>query len=109
MVKHYVLTLTTGAQQFSKVLANTNASGASADAVPRWGNITVQADSGATGAIYIGGYGTQLTTSIWGIFIPIPASSVPAAPISLGPGTLDDWVATSAAATDKLHITVTTT
>lgn len=108
MVKHYVLTLATGAQRLSAVLGNTNASGATIEPVARWNSIKVQADTGATGAIYLGGYGTTLSTTVWGVFIPIPTSSVPAAPIDLGPGLLDDWTAVSAAATDKLHITVVT-
>jgi len=109
MVKHFVLTLSTGAQSLAKVYADYNASGAQASETA-WSVMTLQADTANTGAVFIGSNGnTILTTSSWGIFVPIPTSSVPAAPIVItDPQSirLDEWAAISAAATDKLHITV---
>jgi len=104
MIAHYVLSLTSSAQQLSKVYGDYNASGAQADD-RTWRSVKIQGDTANTGPVYVGGYGTLLSTSAWGIYIPVPSSNVPAAPIDLGPSRLDAITALATSA-EKLHITV---
>ncbi len=107
MVKHFTLTLTTGTQRLSAVFGDFNASGAQGSEVC-WSVLSLQADAANTGPVYLGGYGTVLSSSAWGIFLPIPASSVPAAPVIITePGAirLDEWTVIATAG-EKLHITV---
>lgn len=44
-------------------------------------SITIQQDAGNTHVTYLGGGGQTVTSSSYGIILPAPASSVPAAPL----------------------------
>lgn len=105
MIRHYTLTLTTGAQRLSSVLGDYNASGAQNPSDDRsWRQLALQADAANTGAITVGGYGTLLTTTgAHGFLIPAPTSSVPAAPFIFTDTRLDEVVVLGVAS-EKLHI-----
>jgi len=71
--------------------------------------ISVQAASGNSAAVYIGDSNTLASTST-GIYIPAPATNVPAAPIQFSqfnggnPINLAEWFADSGSASQKLIV-----
>lgn len=73
--------------------------------------IALQADAGNAGAIFVGGTAGTLSSSDYGIRIPVPVTSVPAAPIQIGPhpGLLSAGeIYIVGTTTDKLHVLVVT-
>jgi hypothetical protein len=69
--------------------------------------IALQADPAAAAAIFVGEEG--VTTTDYGVRIPIPATSVPAAPFAIGPSAGEAPVKLSSiyvvgTAADKLHV-----
>lgn len=93
MVQHYVLTLNGSVQRLSSVLP-----GATADQVAQektWSFLSLQADSANTHVVYVGGYPQVVSSSAFGFVVPIPVTSIPAAPIPIQPGQpslrLSEW------------------
>ena len=72
--------------------------------------IAVQADPANAGIVYLGGAET-LSSTAYGVYIPKPVSTIPAAPIQLGTG--NGFLSASeiyivGTTTDKLHVLVVT-
>ena len=72
MVSHFLVTLTGSAQ----------ALGASIDAGVVKG-LAIQADPGNSHVVYVGGANVAVSSTNYGILIPIPVTSIPAAPTLL--------------------------
>lgn len=105
MVAHFTLTLDGTVQRLSSVLP-----GATADKVAQeqsWSYMALQADSANAAVVYVGGYPTVVSSSDFGMVVPIPATSIPAAPLVIQPGNgsirLSEWTVKGANA-EKLHI-----
>ena len=102
-VSHATLTLTGTAQALS----------AAYPSVPTripLRSLSLQGGEANTGAAYIGGAG--VTTTAWGVRIPVPVTSEPAAPFILPPEMangevyLDELYAVGAVPGDTLHLLV---
>lgn len=76
-LRHYVLTLDGTAQRFTE---GTGATPASVDD-PLINNLIIQAGAANTGVVYIGG--PAVSASVYMFSIPIPITSIPAAPFVL--------------------------
>lgn len=79
-MEHYVITTSGSAQRLSSVIVTTP----TAD-IPSmeksYSYISIQAGAANAAAAYVGGFNQLLSSSVYGIIIPIPVSTVPAAPL----------------------------
>lgn len=73
--RHYSLTVTTSPQNLDTVLSGAR------DAPLR--TITLEANSANTSRVFVGGRNTTVASTSYAFSIPIPVSSVPAAPLIL--------------------------
>lgn len=69
--------------------------------------LSLQSDPNATGAIFIGD--ENLTTTDYGVRLPVPVTSIPAAPYVIGPSSGESPLKLSSVyvigtAADKLHV-----
>lgn len=77
--EHYTLTL--AGTSTMKTLADVIPAG---QEIPNVYAVWVQAATGNSNPIYIGGLNATVTTTNYAVYIPAPAATIPAAPFSLG-------------------------
>lgn len=99
---HQVITLTGAAQRLVTSFTDPNPGGADD---PLCDEITIQADAANANPAFLGGASTVSSTD-YGIFIPIPAVSVPAAPIVLRGHLRPSMIWVIGTNTQKLRITL---
>lgn len=99
---HKTITLTGSAQRL--VTSFTDPAPGGADD-PLCDEITIQAAPANANPAYIGGDAGVLSTD-YGIFVPIPATSVPAAPIVLRGHLRPSMIWVIGTNTQKLHVTL---